>query len=366
MSTGSHTPRRPWQDIDWSQLWYPGPRRVFTPAEMARAGGDQPSASFVMVLAVTLLGPALALLTTAPDGQGARTFALLVAALVLIWRGAMALWARPTRRRLMALSCVAALLLLGFMLGLRWRLPPGEARSFVFNVAALLTTLAMLGFWVLALFRAHQIEARLREADQREHALQAARQLAAAQVQPHFLANALAALQHWVQVKDDRAAPMLDALHGFLRATLPLFEREQLRLGEELEAARRYLDVMRLRLGERLAVGFDTDPAVDAVLLPPGLLLTLVENAVEHGVQASLHGAEILVRSGRDGPVCWIEVADSGPGLLPGADPEAGRGVGLANARARLALAHGDAARLTLSPRQPGGCLARIELPLTP
>jgi LytS/YehU family sensor histidine kinase len=110
-----------------------------------------------------------------------------------------------------------------------------------------LRCLVSLGWWFLTLYRAHQIEGRLRELAERERAVALAGQLMAAQIQPHFLFNSLASLQHWVQTQDPRAAPMLEALTGFLRATLPLFNRPSLTLGEELQAVRSYLQVMQAR-----------------------------------------------------------------------------------------------------------------------
>ena len=90
--------------------------------------------------------------------------------------------------------------------------------------------LVSLGWWFLTLYRAHQIEGRLRELAERDRAVALAGQLMAAQIQPHFLFNSLASLQHWVQTQDPRAAPMLEALTDFLRATLPLFNRPALTL----------------------------------------------------------------------------------------------------------------------------------------
>ena len=92
--------------IDWSQLWYPGPRRVFSAAEMARAGGDKPSRTFTVVLAVNLAVFAQALLFNAPEGQGARLLGILVAIFVAAYQGGMLLWRRPWVPRLLQLGLV--------------------------------------------------------------------------------------------------------------------------------------------------------------------------------------------------------------------------------------------------------------------
>jgi LytS/YehU family sensor histidine kinase len=153
---------------------------------------------------------------------------------------------------------------------------------------------------------------------------------------------------------------MLDALTGFLRATLPLFNRPRMAVGDEAAAVRQYLEVMRLRLGERLRYRIEIEPEAAAAQVPPGLLLTLVENAVVHGVTPSLHGAEVAVRVGRDGLRLFIEVVDSGPGFVPGAAD----GVGVANTRTRLAQAFCGRATLQLDNAAGGGCIARISAPL--
>jgi LytS/YehU family sensor histidine kinase len=234
------------------------------------------------------------------------------------------------------------------------------SRDWVKSTGTALTLMAAVVWWFVAVYRAHQIESRLRELAERERALDMARQLAAAQIQPHFLFNSLASLQHWVQAKDDRAAPMLDALTAFLRATLPLFNRQRLALGDEAEAVRQYLEVVRLRLGDRLRYGISVDPAAASAQVPPGLLLTLVENAVEHGVMPSLSGAEVRVAASVQGGQLTVSVHDTGPGLA--ADAE--HGVGLANSRERLQQAFGAAALLTLENAPDGGCIARIACPL--
>lgn len=348
--------------IDWSQLWYPGPTRVFSDDELARAGGDRPSRTLIagVLLNYALLG--FMLMHTAPREATAALAALLALGGLLMRQTGVALWRRPTRRLLAAWTCLGTAVLVGgallLVLGVFER--RSAAAGWVLTTGIVLGLLLTTCGWFVAVYRAQQIEARLREQAEQARALAMAGQLAAAQIQPHFLYNALAALQHWVQAKDDRAAPMLDALTGFLRATLPLFNRPRLALGDEAAAVREYLAVMRLRLGERLRHQVAIEPEAAAAQVPPGLLLTLVENAVEHGVTPSLLGADVQVRARRDGGLVVIEVADSGPGLPPGTAD----GVGLANTRTRLAQAFGERATLHLDNAAGGGCIARITAPL--
>ena len=345
--------------IDWSQLWYPGPKRAFTADEMARAGSDAPSPTLVAITGVNFAAVAFVLLQMAPAAQTARLTAALAALAVLGCTVARWLWWRPWRRPLMLAQCglVAAMLLLA--LGMRWRLPERADREAVKLVLTVGTALLVVVMWFVVVWRTQQIEARLREQAERAKSIEMARRLASAQIEPHFLFNTLASVQHWVQTKDDRAAPLLAALTAYLRATLPLFERPLLAAADELVAVRCYLEVMQARLAARLAWRVDVAPDIEPALLPPGLLLTLVENAVGHGVEPQLAGGQVRVGASRVGADVVFSVQDNGPGPAPGmAD-----GVGLTNARQRLQMAHGSAARLQVGPAPGGGCLAQITLP---
>lgn len=189
-----------------------------------------------------------------------------------------------------------------------------------------------------------------RDAAARE-AAEARLKLLQAQIQPHFIFNTLAARQHWIDTADPRASALLASLTGYLRATLPMFEQQTLPLEQELVAVRRYLDVMQARLGARLRYRIDTAPDLADLHLPAGLLLTLVENAVEHGITPSLQGGEIALQARREGSAIHITVDDDGAGL-PANMVE---GIGLRNTRERLASLFGPRATLTLTARPAGG-----------
>jgi LytS/YehU family sensor histidine kinase len=176
-----------------------------------------------------------------------------------------------------------------------------------------------------------------------------------AQIQPHFIFNTLAALQHWVDSGDARAAPLLRDLTSFLRGSTELMARDEIALAEELPLARHYLAIMQARLGERLQIEIDADEAALAQRLPPGLLLTLVENAVEHGVAPLLREAKVHVSARRDATHFELAVQDNGPG--PATDWK--EGVGLANLHERLARRFGTGAGFTLRGAAPG---ARAEI----
>ncbi len=355
---GGQRPSR--EGIDWSQLWNPGPVRVFTAEELARAGQDAPSRTLVFMVTTMGVLMALSLLQAVPQALLAQVTGLLAGGLAVLGTLAKRLWWRPERRLLNTASW--GFVTLGLAVALVVGLGQGktEAGRWLVGVTMGLATLSNVGLWFLTVYRSEQIAARLRELAERERAADMARQLATAQIQPHFLFNTLASLQHWVQTGDTRAGPLLADLTAFLRATLPLFNRSRLRLGDEAEAVRRYLAVMQLRLGDRLRFSVQIDAAAAELQVPPGLLLTLVENAVEHGVQGSLHGADIDVQASTEAGLACIVVRDTGPGCAPGAAD----GLGLSNSRTRLQQAFGAQARLLLAAAPGGGCEARIEWPL--
>jgi hypothetical protein len=180
-----------------------------------------------------------------------------------------------------------------------------------------------------------------------------------AQIHPHFVFNTLATLQHWVNKKDDRAGPLLRELTGFLRGSTEMLGRSSVPLGEELQAVRHYLTILQTRLGSRLQWQIEADPLLSARELPPGLLLTLVENAIEHGLEPKIGGGQLWVRA-ESLPEGWrLAVLDDGQGIAVGASDN----VGLSNLRQRLHHHFGATARFTLSPRAEGGTQAEMTLP---
>ena len=348
----------PAKPIDWSQLWYPGPKRAFTVDEMARAGSDGPSRTLLAMAGINFATIAFVALQLAPAGQTARMVAALGALAVMATTAARWLWWRPWRRPLMQaqLGVTTAMVLLA--LGIRWRVPERADREPMALTLAIGCAGIVVMLWFLVLWRAQQIEARLREQAEREKAIEMARRLAAAQLEPHFLFNTLASVQHWVQTKDDRAAPLLAALTGYLRATLPMFNRPLLAVADELQAIERYLQVMQARMGARLAWRIDVAAALHAVQLPPGVLLTLVENAVVHGLEPQLAGGELLLRGRQQDGGAKFEIIDNGPGP----SPDMQDGVGLSNIRQRLLLSCGAAAQLKLGAAPGGGFRAELSL----
>jgi hypothetical protein len=338
---------RPWLHLK--------PRRAFTPEEMARAGMQPWPAGIDQYVVVNVVLLLAAFTHQMPQGARPLTWLLSLVTAGVALAVARSLWHDPSRRRLNIACYTTAIAISVVFVGLA----RGGHRDFfvLYSVLALVLMTAILSaWWVLTVYRVDQIDARLRELAEQDTALRLQTRLAAAQIQPHFLFNTLASLQHWVDTGDARAAPLLRDFTAYLRSTLPMFERELQPLAEELEMVRRYLAVMQARLGSRLSFSIDARAGLDT-LLPPGVVLTLVENAIAHGIEPQLGGGhvDIVTRQQADGLV--LSVSDNGPGLAAGWT----EGVGLANTRRRLMSAI-PAATLTLSDAQPG-CTTTLTLP---
>lgn len=342
-----------WLATDWSQWFYPGPRRAFTAEEMARAGNQPWPTGIDQYVYVNLI------IVLAVNANTNRRYVWMwPVVLGLGWLTlavARWLWRAPTSQRL-NLACYGV----GFVLAAgAVALVKSGSREFVEAQLPLMlgTMVAVLSaWWLMTLFRAQQIEARLRELAEQDAALRLQTRLAAAQIQPHFLFNTLASLQHWVDTGDARAAPLLRDFTAYLRATLPMFERELQPLADEIEMVRRYLAIMQARLGARLGFTLDV-PANLGAQLPPGLVLTLVENAIAHGIEPQLRGGHVEIIARRETDRLVLTVRDDGPGLAAGCAD----GVGLSNTRRRLLSAF-PTATLTLADAAPG-CTATLTLP---
>ncbi|MCC2970979.1 sensor histidine kinase [Massilia sp. IC2-476] len=184
-----------------------------------------------------------------------------------------------------------------------------------------------------------------------------------AQIEPHFLYNTLANVVSLIDSQPAKARRMLERFIDFLRASLSASRAEHATVGGEIELAGAYLDVLGVRMEQRLRWRFELDPAVGGLPMAPMLLQPLVENAIMHGIEPKLAGGEIVVRARREDAVLCIEVCDSGLGLRPGA-PRPGGGVGLSNLRERLRQLYGAGAQLQLIENPAGGVTSRLLLPL--
>jgi signal transduction histidine kinase len=196
----------------------------------------------------------------------------------------------------------------------------------------------------------HQLEKNL---------LEAKLQLMQAQIEPHFLFNTLANVQHLVETDTREASRMLDSLIQYLRAALPQMRESSTRLGREIEMARAFLDIQKVRMGSRLGYAIEVPESLNDREFPPMMLITLVENAVKHGVDPSCESVTITIRAAESEETLRVSVEDTGEGIKP----KKGGGVGLANIRDRLKALYGGAAHLVIEERAPHGVIASIEVP---
>jgi two-component system LytT family sensor kinase len=220
---------------------------------------------------------------------------------------------------------------------------------------------------------------RVREAELSAEIARARLATLTSQLHPHFLFNALHTVGGLVREGETRRAlQVLASIGSLLRATLDQGDAQEVPLAHELALAERYLEIERVRFGERLAWTIEVDDGASAALrdtrVPALLLLTLVENSVRHAVGESETGGRIALRARASGTRLRLEVEDDGPGFPPEvlargtrAPDERGAHIGLDNTRRRLALLYGSAHALALENlAAPGGARVVVELPLAP
>ncbi|PNS08974.1 sensor histidine kinase [Solilutibacter silvestris] len=181
-----------------------------------------------------------------------------------------------------------------------------------------------------------------------------------AQVEPHFLYNTLASAQLLTRSDPERAEVMLGHLIQYLRHSLPNAADEMSTLGAELERALAYLEILKIRMGDRLDVQVDVPESLRATPLPAMMLQTLVENAIKHGLEPRTVGGTVWLRARRDDGAIAVTVADNGAGFT---GRTSGSGIGLKNVRERLRLRHGPDANLSVIANFPSGVAATITVP---
>lgn len=182
-----------------------------------------------------------------------------------------------------------------------------------------------------------------------------------AQIEPHFLFNMLGNVRRLYRTRPQAGAEAVDSLMRYLRTALPQLRNRRASLGEEIASARAYLDLFQLRMGAQLSFSIEVDAALHDAEFPPMLLVTLVENAIKHGLEPA-GGGRIEVRARGQAGVLEVTVLDDGAGF--GATASSGTGVGLVNVRRQLAARYQGRARLALEAREPRGARATIAIPL--
>ena len=182
-----------------------------------------------------------------------------------------------------------------------------------------------------------------------------------AQVEPHFLYNTLASAQYLTRSDPARADEMLGNLITYLRHSLPRTEDSLSTLGEELERARAYLEILKIRMGPRLALQIEVPDTLKSIAFPAMMLQTLVENAIKHGLEPKSGGGTVWIIARQVDDALAVTVADDGQGFNV---QSSGTGIGLKNVRERLRLAYGNAASFNIVANFPTGVAATINVPV--
>jgi sensor histidine kinase YesM len=332
-------------------------------------------ASMVMVAVYSLLGVPLHELG---HGMGwvksIVTANLLGFALTFILFGAWYNYRSLARRKLRTLivillySFLAAVGISGGMLWISDQAPTVVMQELPRKLAAILGVGLAIALPMIAIgvFRNRQHEALTAQLQYDAERDRMARELAEsqlrllrAQIEPHFLFNTLGAVQQLAAHGAPQAAELTAHLIDFLRASLSEMRSEQVQLDTEFGLVDSYLRVMQFRLGQRLRFSLALEPTLESVEVPSMMLLTLVENAIKHGIEPSLRGGEVAVSATVDDGAVRLSVRDSGVGMAA----EPGVGTGLDNLRRRLQLAYGEKASLALRDAAPG-VVAELTLPL--
>ncbi|KQV36095.1 sensor histidine kinase [Massilia sp. Root335] len=184
-----------------------------------------------------------------------------------------------------------------------------------------------------------------------------------AQVEPHFLFNTLASVEHLIETNPPRASAMQRTLIQYLRAVLPQMRDNNLvtNLGREVDMVKSYLDLLKMRMEERLTVELHVPEGLRSAAFPPMMLQSMVENAIKHGLECKPEGGHLAVSAEVVDSRLRVTVADDGVGF--GVVPSKGTGLGLSNIRERLKLLHGDGGQLHIAANSPSGVIATIEVP---
>jgi sensor histidine kinase YesM len=204
--------------------------------------------------------------------------------------------------------------------------------------------------------------AEIDRADFEREMAEARLQVLQAQIEPHFLFNTLANVRRLYDKERAAGARMLENLMRYLEVALPRMRQNESTLGGDAGLVEAFLRVQQIRMGQRLAFSIDIPERLRANTVPPMMLLTLVENAIKHGLNPSPDGGLIRIVARDEGGQMTLSVADTGVGFTPGS----GAGTGLSNLRARLAAQFGERGSLALENNALGGVTATIALPLAP
>ena len=304
-------------------------------------------------------------------GAWLRNFAELVVVAVSVLLALELTGRMPTQRTPVNLLAFGAALFAGAFAGewivlwLQWgSWPTAQFTAILPRAMRWLPIGAVAGAVVLSRARTSVIATRLHESevnrlqlDRQQLAVQL--QLLQSQIEPHFLFNTLATIRRLQRTDPPRGRETLSGFIHYLRSSLPGMRSSETTLGQELQLIGAYLDVLGVRMGDRLRVEIDVAPELHGRRIPPLSLATLVENSIKHGLGSLPEGGTISIRAWLAGDQLNVRVADTGVGLTA----SAGSGLGLSNLRMRLRSLYGDAGVLHITPNEPRGFAATLQVP---
>ena len=220
------------------------------------------------------------------------------------------------------------------------------------SLPAALTKFAVFLLLVMAANRAWW-RARLRQQQLQAEVTEARLRLLQGQIEPHLLFNTLANIQSLMDYDPARAKRMIATFSNYLRASLSQLRHTDSTLDAELAMAGDYLSLLQIRMDARLRFSIEAGVEARRAVMPPLMLQPLVENAIQHGLAPRLDGGSVKVRAQIVAGRLEVRIIDDGAGA-PGARPQPGAGIALANLRSRLQAQFGDRASLTLHPHDRG------------
>jgi len=281
-------------------------------------------------------------------------------------------WLFKPKALILKLSLMLGTILLGTMIGIviGTILAGMEITNKIYDLPSLIRSLLLGLIFGLIIFyfflSRHQIryvgskarEEHLKRITSEKEVAETKLRLLQAQIEPHFLFNTLSNVLSLLDTDIEKGKKMLVDLTQYLRITLDKSRSETTTLEQELDTVQVYMNIHKVRMGDRLKFSIDVADDLKKTPLPPMMIQPLVENAIKHGLESKVNGGQIDISISRENGTLRIIVADTGEGILENTS----NGVGLANIRQRLKSLYGEKGRLILKQNSPSGVIAVLEV----
>ena len=202
-------------------------------------------------------------------------------------------------------------------------------------------------------------EERIKRLTSDKKAVESNLMLLQAQIEPHFLFNTLSNILSLIDIDLEKGKSMLTDFIHYLRTALPKTRGEATTIGQEMEMIQSYLNIFKVRMGDRLRYRVEIPDQIKDIPFPPMLIQPLVENAIRHGLEPKIEGGELFIRGEKKKDIIRLMIIDTGTGF----NEDDATGVGLSNVRERLQSLYGNKGRLILEENRPSGLKAIIEVP---